>query len=87
MRECIEPAIFRALPGWQVSMGDLSHLLNAVGYAALGMLVFFLALVAIDRLTPYRFWREIFENKNVALAILVGALAISMSMIVAAAVH
>ena len=41
----------------------------------------------IDALTPYALWKEIVEEKNIALAILVGAMSIGMCMIIAAAVH
>ena len=37
--------------------------------------------------TPYDLWAEIIEKKNVALAIVVGAMCIAIGMIVAAAVH
>jgi uncharacterized membrane protein YjfL (UPF0719 family) len=41
----------------------------------------------IDRLTPYQLWKEIIEEKNTALAIMVGAIAIGICIIVAAAIH
>ena len=41
----------------------------------------------IDKLTPYKLWEEIVEHRNVALAIVVAATAISIGMIVASAVH
>jgi putative membrane protein len=53
----------------------------------LGILIFALAFVLIDKLTPYHLWKEIVEDKNVALAILIGALSIGMCIIIAAAVH
>ncbi len=62
-------------------------LLNAVVYAALGIVIFVLAFAVIDKLTPYHLWKEIVEDKNVALAVLVGAMSIGMCMIIAAAVH
>lgn len=63
------------------------YLLNAVVFAALGILIFCLAFALIDKLTPYHLWKEIVEDKNVALAILVGAMSIGMCIIIAAAVH
>ncbi|MDP8982199.1 MAG: DUF350 domain-containing protein [Acidobacteriota bacterium] len=62
-------------------------LLNAVVYAALGIVIFVLAFAVIDKLTPYHLWKEIVEDKNVALAVLVGAMSIGMCIIIAAAVH
>jgi len=63
------------------------YLLNALIFAALGIVIFVVAFVAIDRLTPYALWKEIVEEKNLALAVLVGAMSIGMCIIIAAAVH
>jgi putative membrane protein len=65
----------------------VSNLLNALLYSALGIVIFVLAFFLIDRFTPYHLWREIVEDKNVALAILIGAMSIGMCVIIAAAVH
>jgi putative membrane protein len=62
-------------------------LLNAVVYSMLGILIFMLAFFLIDRLTPYHLWKEIVDDKNIALAILVGAMSIGMCMIIAMAVQ
>jgi putative membrane protein len=56
-------------------------------FALLGVAVFWLCFVIIDRLTPYDLWAEIIEKKNVALAIVVGATCIAIGLIVAASVH
>ena len=62
-------------------------LINAVVFAALGIIVFVLAFAVIDKLTPYHLWKEIVEEKNTALAILIGAMSIGMCIIIASAVH
>ena len=56
-------------------------------YALLGVGIFWLCFVIIDKLTPYDLWAEIIEKKNVALAIVVGAMCIATGLIVSAAVH
>ncbi len=66
---------------------DVHALANALVYSVLGILIFAIAFVMIDKLTPYHLWKEIVEDKNVALAILIGALSIGMCIIIAAAVH
>ena len=63
------------------------YLLNAVVYAFLGILIFVFAFVIIDKMTPFHLWKEIVEDKNVALAVLLGAMSIGMCIIIAAAVH
>jgi putative membrane protein len=60
---------------------------GSVLYALIGVGVFWLCFVIVDKLTPYNLWSEIIDKKNVALAIVVGALAIAIGLIVSAAVH
>jgi uncharacterized membrane protein YjfL (UPF0719 family) len=60
---------------------------GSILYALIGVVVFWLSFVVVDKLTPYRLWEEIIEKKNVALAIVVGAVALAIGQIVAAAIH
>ena len=60
---------------------------GSVIYALIGVAIFWICFVLVDKLTPYRLWDEIIEKKNVALAIVVGAMCIAIGLIVAAAVH
>jgi uncharacterized membrane protein YjfL (UPF0719 family) len=61
--------------------------LNSVIFAVLGVVIYGVVFYLLDHLTPYHLWREINEKQNSALAILVGALAIGIAIIVAAAIH
>ena len=65
----------------------MQNLVNAIVYSLLGIAIFVLAFVLIDKLTPYHLWTEIVKEKNVALAVLIGAMSIGMCIIIAAAVH
>jgi putative membrane protein len=65
----------------------LSNVVSAVVFAVLGITVFLLTFVVVDRLTPYTLWREIIDEHNTALAVLIGAVALGMSIIIAAAIH
>lgn len=64
-----------------------SNVISAVVFAVLGITVFLLTFVIVDRLTPFTLWREIIDEHNTALAILIGAVALGMSLIIAAAIH
>lgn len=67
---------------------DIVHNIEAaLVFAFVGIGVFVLAFAIIDRLTPYDLWKEIVQEKNMALAVLVGALSIGVCIIIAAAVH
>ncbi|GHD01064.1 hypothetical protein GCM10007320_59070 [Pseudorhodoferax aquiterrae] len=60
---------------------------GSILYALIGVVVFWLAFVVIDKITPYDLWQELVEKQNVALGIVVGAMCLGISVIVAAAVH
>ncbi|MFG6433371.1 DUF350 domain-containing protein [Roseateles sp. LYH14W] len=62
-------------------------ILGTTMYAVIGVVIFWLCFVIVDKITPYKLWEEIVEHKNLALAIVVGAMCISIGNIVAAAIH
>lgn len=62
-------------------------ILASVLYAVIGVVVLWVSFVVIDKLTPYNLWEEIVEKKNLALAVVVGAMFIAIGQIVAAAIH
>ena len=61
--------------------------LGSILYAIVGVVVFWLCFVIIDKLTPADLWREIIEKQNQALALVVAAMCLGISIIVAAAIH
>ncbi|NPC55128.1 DUF350 domain-containing protein [Caenimonas sp. S4] len=63
-----------------------SAFFGSILYALIGVAVFWLSFVLIDKLTPYNLWEELVEKQNLALAIVVGSMALGLSIIVAAAV-
>ena len=60
---------------------------GSILYALVGVAMFWLSFLIIDKLTPYNLWEEIVEKQNVALGIVVGAMSLGICIIVAAAVH
>ena len=60
---------------------------GSILFALIGVGIFWVCFVIIDRLTPYDLWAELIEKKNVALAIVVGAMCIAIGLIVAASVQ
>jgi len=59
----------------------------AVVFSVIGMVVLFAGFFIFDKITPGSLWQEIRQEKNVAVAIVVGAMAIAISHIIASAVH
>lgn len=68
-------------------MDIVANIRAALVFAFIGIVVFVGAFLVIDKLTPYDLWKEIVEEKNLALAVLVGAMSIGICIIIAAAVH
>jgi uncharacterized membrane protein YjfL (UPF0719 family) len=66
---------------------DPRILFNSLVYSILGVVVFWVSFVIVDKLTPYELWREIVERKNQPLAIVVAAMCLGIAIIVAAAIH
>lgn len=62
-------------------------LTNSLIYALLGVVIFIASFIIVDKLTPYDLWKQLVEEKNVALAIVVGAAALGICIIIAAAIH
>lgn len=60
---------------------------GSIVFALIGVVVFWLSFVIIDKLTPYDLWQELIERRNMALAVVVAAMALGISIIVAASVH
>jgi putative membrane protein len=68
-------------------MDIVQNIRAALVFALIGIVIFVGAFVVIDRMTPYDLWKEIVVEKNLALAVLVGAMSIGICIIIAAAVH
>jgi len=66
---------------------NLSYVVNAIVFSFLGVLIFWICYKMMDRLTPYLLWKEIIEEHNTALAIVVGALSLGICLIIAASIH
>jgi putative membrane protein len=61
--------------------------LGSILFALIGVVVFWIAFVVIDKITPYDLWKELVENRNTALGMVVAAMCLGISIIVAAAIH
>ena len=62
-------------------------LLGSFVFALMGVLIFWLCFLIIDKITPYNLWHEIVEKQNRALALVVAAMSLGICIIVAAAIH
>jgi putative membrane protein len=68
-------------------MVPIANVISALVFTFLGILVFVVAFIVMDKVTPYHLWKEIVQEHNIALAILVGAMSIGICIIIASAIH
>ena len=65
----------------------LSHLKTAAVFSLLGVALFGLVFFIIVRITPFSIRKELEEDQNIALGILMGSVMLGLAIIVAAAIH
>tara|TARA_B100001971_G_C18268000_1_gene596022 strand:+ start:19545 stop:19763 length:219 start_codon:yes stop_codon:yes gene_type:complete len=66
---------------------NITNILSVIIYSLIGCVVFALAFKVLDILTPNDMWTEILEEHNNALAIIIGAVAIGLAIIISAAIR
>jgi putative membrane protein len=70
-----------------MNLVPVANVISALVFTFLGIFVFVVAFVIMDKVTPYHLWKEIVQEHNMALAILVGAMSIGICIIIASAIH
>ena len=64
----------------------LGQVLSSILYGTLGFLLFLASLWAMEKLTHFSIRKEIIEEHNMSLAIVLGAFYIAMGLIISAVV-
>lgn len=62
-------------------------ILSAIVYSVIGFVVFALAFLVIIKISPFSIVKEISQDQNVSLAIIIGSVFISLSLIIQAAIR
>ena len=65
----------------------VANLVAATVFALLGIVIFVAAFFLFDRLTPGTLWKELIDDQNTAVGVLMAGIAIAIAIIIAAAVH
>jgi putative membrane protein len=74
--------------GLVVPLEQLANLvLQTLIFAVIGILIFALAFWIIVKATPFSVRKEIEEDHNVAIAIVIGAIILGIALVVAAAIQ
>ena len=64
----------------------LQAMLNVAIFALAGLLLFALAFFIMGKATPFSIRKEIEEDQNIALAIVIGSVIIGIALIIVAAI-
>jgi uncharacterized membrane protein YjfL (UPF0719 family) len=65
----------------------LRALIEVVIFSLVGIVVFAVAFVVIARLSPFSLRKELEEDQNTALGVLLGSMIIGLSLIISAAIR
>ena len=76
--------VFGFVLDWTVVAG---HLLNTLIFVVIGLVFFTISLWVMDKMLPFSVHKEIEEDQNTALGIIIGAMLIGIAIIIAAASH
>jgi putative membrane protein len=65
----------------------LKYMVAAVVYSLLGIVILLFSFVIFDKITPGDMWKEVVVEKNLPLAVAVGAMTLAVAHIIASAIH
>ncbi len=65
----------------------LPVLITTLLFVLMGLVIFTLAFVIIEKVTPFSVRKELEEDHNVALAIVIASVILGSALIIAAAIH
>ncbi|HMS38896.1 MAG TPA: DUF350 domain-containing protein [Pyrinomonadaceae bacterium] len=80
--------LFNMLPlGFVVKLEELLPvLITTIVFVAIGLIVFAVAFFIVVKVTPFSVKKEIEEDQNTSLAIIIGAIIIGVAIIIASAI-
>ncbi|HKP83310.1 MAG TPA: DUF350 domain-containing protein [Pyrinomonadaceae bacterium] len=76
------------IPGLIVPLeGLVSTLITTLVFVVLGLIIFALVFFVIAKATPFSVRKEIEEDQNIALGIVIASVILGSALIIAAAIH
>ena len=66
---------------------NFGQIAGTIFYSIIGVIIFLLAYVVIEKICPFSVKKEISEDQNVALGIIIGSVIIGLAIIISAAIH
>ena len=81
-------AAAQSFPGLVVRLEELSGVLVTTAiFTVFGLIVFAIAFGIIGKATPFSIRKELEEDQNIALAVVIGAVIIGIALIISAAIQ
>ncbi|MBK6690459.1 MAG: DUF350 domain-containing protein [Deltaproteobacteria bacterium] len=68
---------------WETQQG---HMVASVVYSLIGVAIFALAFLLMERIAPFSLKKELAEDDNVAVGVVLGSIVIGLSIIIASAI-
>jgi putative membrane protein len=66
---------------------NLRSILGSIIYSAIGVVIFLVAYKLMERFLPFNVDKELAEDQNTAVGLVVGSVMIGLAIIIAAAIH
>jgi len=70
-----------------MSILNPQYILGSVLYSAIGVVIFLVAYKIMERFLPFNVDKELAEDQNTAVGIVVGSVMIGLAVIIASAIH
>jgi putative membrane protein len=68
---------------WESAPG---HMVASVVYSLIGVVIFAIAFLLIEKIAPFSLRKELAEDDNVAVGVVLGSIVIGLSIIIASAI-
>lgn len=66
---------------------QLKYIVASVVYSLIGIIILVVSFYVIEKITPENTWKELVQNKNVAIAIVAAAYILAIAIIISSAIH
>ena len=80
--------LLTAMPAMIIKLEELLPVITTtVIFVAIGLVVFTIAFLLVVLIAPFSVKKEIEDDQNISLAVIIGSVIIGIAMIISAAIH
>lgn len=65
----------------------MSQLMATIVYSVVGLVIYIIAFFLITKISPFSVRKEIEEDQNTSLGLIIGSVMIGLSIIISSAIH